>query len=191
MTRYRTTRGVHGQTKPQVDRRLVIAVRFLQRRSRVERLLFLGTACVPLVVAAAFVSGCAALVSWGQYGPDGGAGPSRDASGDGNADNQCYASPDASENDCDNCCDSHHAASKAFYYDSYYGCMCRGKTCEMQCASTDCSADGSSVPGDMCQACETVVGADDGLCSPAVLCADAGALTDDCVAIANCYNDCP
>src|ERR1700689_771692 len=74
MTRYRTTRGVHGQTKSQASRRLFIAVRFLQRWPRVTRLLLLACACVPLVVAAVVVPGCAALVSWGQYGPDAGAG---------------------------------------------------------------------------------------------------------------------
>jgi hypothetical protein len=176
---------------PQVGGRLVIAVRFLHRWPRVKRLLLLACAGVPIVVAGVAIPGCAALVSWGQYGPDAGAdgGPSRDATGDGN-DNQCYA-PDASQNACDDCCDSHHPQSKALYYDSYYDCICRGKTCETQCATTDCSADGSSVPGDGCQSCETVVGADDGTCSPAALCADAGTLTDDCVAIANCYNDCP
>jgi hypothetical protein len=133
---------------------------------------------------ATLASGCAPLVSWSQYGPSSDAGANADAG---------VPCSEYDAGTCESKCCNAHPTSDNEYEAAYSACVCTVAVCESVCSDTDCSnaADAASAAvGSACYDCESKAELPSGACPPMMLCGNS-TQASDCMALANCYNNCP
>ena len=103
----------------------------------------------------------------------------------------------SNDDDCYTCCANNHPSGADTWDNAFFDCICAAPNgtqglCQTQCANTDCSSSadaGYPDAGDPCDICETDVTGADGGCTPSIT--SACTASADCVAFANCANNCP